>query len=558
MAANAPAPKRRRKVLLDARLKLSTASFCIEKAAVPRATARPNRHQTQANVDWDGVTSHAIAWIRLTLYQNSATASFPQTDGTRQTMPSFARRRVGLWLAVGLLVALIVAALLVGPRIYRTALVGSGFTAEMLCGAVFVSGRDESSVRTSDLTGPGYELLRFFAPQVESDAQRVTSSAYGFAPQTAIFREGLGCTLIDGKTEADLRGETAKLALPPQADADALWPEGERVDLVPGEGVDATALEASLDKAFSEPNPAFPRTTRAIVVVHKGRIVAERYAPGFDKDMPLVGWSVTKGALNALIGMRVKDGKLAVADKDLLPEWRKEGDPRRAISLDDLLRMSSGLEFDESYDDPLSDVTEMLFVAGDKVKFAADKPLIHPPGTHWRYSSGTSMIVSGVLRDSFADEQDYLDYPRERLFAPLGMRTALIEPDASGTFVGSSLLYASARDYARLGLLYLQDGLWQGARLLPESWLAYTLTPTAHALDASYGAHMWLKLPLSEGHGEPPMPGDAFYFLGHDEQIIAVIPSRELVLVRLGLTRKGGDWDHARDLAPIIAAFPEL
>jgi hypothetical protein len=136
------------------------------------------------------------------------------------------------------------------------------------------------------------------------------------------------------------------------------------------------------------------------------------------------------------------------------------------------------------------------------------------------------------------------------------MRSALIEPDASGTFVGSSLLYASARDYARLGLLYLEDGVWRENRLLPEGWLAYTLTSTKGAPDASYGAHMWLKLPLSEGHGEPPMPDDGFYFLGHDEQIIAVIPSRDLVIVRLGLTRKGGDWDHARDLAPIVAAFP--
>jgi len=158
--------------------------------------------------------------------------------------------------------------------------------------------------------------------------------------------------------------------------------------------VDAAKVDAAVAAAFAEPDPAHPRNTRALVVVHRGRIVAERYAPDFDKDMPLVGWSVTKGALNALIGMRVKDRKLAVADKDLLPEWRKEGDPRREISLDDLLRMSSGLEFDESYDNPLSDVTEMLFVAGDKVKFAADKPLLHPPGTQWRYSSGTSMIVS--------------------------------------------------------------------------------------------------------------------------------------------------------------------
>ena len=225
-------------------------------------------------------------------------------------------------------------------------------------------------------------------------------------------------------------------------------------------------------------------------------------------------------------------------------------------SLDDLLRMSSGLAFDESYDDPLADVTVMLFARGDMAKFAADKPLLHPPGTHWSYASGTSNIVAGILRATFANEEDYLRYPRERLFAPLGMRSAVIAPDASGTLVGSSLLYASARDFARLGLLYLQDGVWQGNRLLPEGWVAYSLTPAKDAPEHSYGAHMWLKLPQSDGYGEPPMPDDAYYFLGHDEQIIAIVPSRDLVIVRLGRTLESGAWDPAKELAPIVNAFP--
>jgi CubicO group peptidase (beta-lactamase class C family) len=239
-----------------------------------------------------------------------------------------------------------------------------------------------------------------------------------------------------------------------------------------------------------------------------------------------------------------------------LPEWRGEGDKRRDISLDQLLRMESGLEFDESYDDPLADVTVMLFARGDMAKFAADKPLLHPPGTHWAYSSGTSLLISRALRATFANEEDYLRYPRERLFGPLGMRSAVLTSDAAGTLVGSSLLYASARDFARLGLLFLQDGVWQGEQFLPEGWVAYTLTPAKDAPDGTYGAHMWLKLPLSEGHGEPPMPDDAYYFLGHDEQIIAIVPSRDLVIVRLGLTARGGAWDHAKDLAPIVNAFP--
>jgi len=468
-------------------------------------------------------------------------------------MRTLSRRKAWLWLAAAILVAGAVAA---GPFAYRIGLVGSGYSAEILCGGVFVSGRDEAAVRAEDLSGPGYELLRFLHQKVEREERRVTASFYGLASQTAIFRDGLGCTLIDGKTETDLRAEATGLSsAPPPADPEALWPEGERLD-TPAQDVDMAALNAGIEAAFAEPDPAHPRNTRALVVVHRGRIVAERYAPGFDAAMPLIGWSMTKAALNALVGLRVKDGNLAVTDRALLPEWRDEGDKRGGISLDDLLRMSSGLAFDESYGDPLADVTQMLFVAGDKARFAAAKPLLHRPGTNWHYSSGTSVIIARILRASFAAERDYLHHPSERLFALLGMRSAVIEPDAAGTLVASSLMYASARDFARLGLLFLQDGVWQGERLLPEGWVAYSLMPTKNAPDGSYGAHMWLKLPESDGFGEPPMPEDAYYFLGHEEQIVANIPSRDLVVVRLGLTQKGGDWDHARDLAPVVAAFP--
>jgi CubicO group peptidase (beta-lactamase class C family) len=457
-----------------------------------------------------------------------------------------------LWLATAIVIAVMIAA---GLRAYGTALVGAGYSAEILCGAVFVSGRDQGAVTAEDLTGPGFELLRYFDKRIERSDGRVIASFHGLASQTAIYRDGFGCTRSDGAAAADLPALPSLSPLPP-ADPEAPWPDGERADLTAaGEGIDRPALDAAVAAAFAEPDPAHPRNTRALVVVHRGRIVAERYAPGFDRDMKLIAWSMTKGLTNALIGLRVKDGKLALTDRALLPEWRGEGDARAAISLDDLLRMSSGLAFDENYDDPLRDVTEMLFVKNDMAKFAASKPLTHPPGTYWDYSSGTSVLLAAILRETFAGEDDYLRYPHERLFAPLGMRSAVLETDASGTFVGSSLLYASARDFARLGLLFLNDGVWRGERLLPEGWVAYTLTPTKAAPDESYGAQMWLKLPESAGYGEPPMPDDAFYFLGHDQQIIAVVPSRDLVIVRLGLTQAGGDWDHARDLTPIVQAF---
>jgi CubicO group peptidase (beta-lactamase class C family) len=463
------------------------------------------------------------------------------------------RRTAAFWLALPLVAALLAAE---GPRLYHTALLGSSFTAQMLCGAVFISSRDEEGARASDLSGPGYELLRFFDGRVEREAKRVTVSLFGLAPQTAIFREGLGCTLLDGKTEDELRGAEPGLQPLPPANAEALWPEGEHVDLSPAEDADVSALNAAVEAAFDEPDQAHPRNTRALVVVHRGRIVAERYAKGFDANTPLIGWSMTKSALNALIGLRVKDGKLAVSDRDLLPEWRN--DQRREISVDDLLRMSSGLDFDENYADQLADVTQMLFIEGDKAKFAASKPLTHPPATHWQYSSGTSVILARVLRDTFESESEYLRYARERLFAPLGMRSAVLAPDAAGTLVASSFLYATARDFARLGLLYLQEGVWQRQAIFPEDWVVYSRGPTRTLPDGSFGAHIWLRLPQSPRLGVPPMPEDAYYFLGHDQQIVAIVPSRDLVIVRLGLTQKGSDWDHTKVLAPILAAFPPV
>lgn len=470
-------------------------------------------------------------------------------------MARISKRRIWGWVMGAMIVAVLAAA---EHPLYRAALVGAGYTAEMLCSGLFVSHRKEQDIVAQELSGPGYELLALFFHTVDLDKKRVTASIPGFTSQTAIFRDGLGCTLLNGRNEDELKAETAGLfADPPPGNDDALWPEGERVDFgALDQGVDKAALDKAVDATFAEPHPLHPRRTRALVVVHHGRIVAERYAPGFDAATPLAGWSMSKSALNALVGLRVKDGKLAVTDKALLPEWRGPGDKRADISLDDLLRMSGGLAFDENYDDPLADVTQMLFAEPNQATFAASKDLAHSPGTHWHYSSGTSEIISRILRESFASESEYLRFPHGRLFGPLGMRSAVLAPDASGTFTASSFLHASARDFARLGLLFLQDGVWQGQPLLPDGWVVYSRGPSRALADGSYGAHIWLRLPRSPSLGVPPMPEDAYYFLGHDEQIVAVVPSRDLVIVRLGLTREGGDWDHARDLAPIVQAFP--
>ena len=468
-----------------------------------------------------------------------------------------ALRKIGFWLMVALLIA---GGALVAPSLYRTAVLGSGVMAQLLCSSTFVSGRDPKAVVTEDLSGPGYEPLSFFQWQVERQNKRVIASLFGLGERSALFREGLGCTLSIDRTEAELSAQARGVASKPSSSSpDVLWPDGEGVDTnaIP-QGVNATMLEAGVQAAFAEPDRDHPRRTRALVVVHAGRIVAERYAPGFNADMPLIGWSMTKMAINALAGILVQDRKLRLSDTALLPEWRHDGDLRRDITLDQLLRMTSGLSFNEDYADQSSDILQMLFVQGDQARFAASKPLVSSPGTQWSYSGGTSNIIALVMRQQFGEEKDYLRFPRERLFGPLGMRSAVLEPDSGGTFIGASFMYASARDWARLGLLFLRDGVWQGRRLLPEGWVAYTLTPTQRSPDAEYGAHVWLKLPDSQQLGEPPMPEDAYYMLGYDQQIVAVVPSRDLVIVRLGLTREESAWDHARELTPIVRAFPRL
>lgn len=462
----------------------------------------------------------------------------------------------------------------IADKKYREAQLGSAVMAKNVCSGVFVSHRERQDILATDLSGPPYERLTEFKPKVDQDAKRVTASFCLFGPklpifcligtQTAIFREGLGCTVVD-TTEDALRAQSPGLPPPaPVSNPDAFWPEGDRVDLeaIPP-GVDGAALKAAVEAAFTESDEKHPRRTRALVVVYGGRIVAEKYAPDFDAKMPLTGWSMAKTATNTLIGLRVKDGKLALADRDLLREWCEKGDQRRRdITLDQLLHMTSGLAFSEDYNSDNGDVLQMLYIQGDKSEFAAKKDLTHPPGTYWDYSSGTTNILARILRQTFADEDDegYLRYPRERLFEPIGMHSAVFEPDAAGIFVGSSYLYATARDWARLGLFYLRDGVWQGKRLLPEGWVAESLKPAPHAPDARYAAQIWLKLDEAADSGsphlgEPPLPDDTYYMLGHDGQIVAIVPSRDLVIVRLGLSRDSA-WHPALDLAPIVNAFP--
>ena len=270
-------------------------------------------------------------------------------------------------------------------------------------------------------------------------------------------------------------------------------------------------------------------------MVDHGRIVAERYATGFSATTPLLGWSMAKSVVAGLVGMLVKDGRLAL---DQPAGWPAPGGGREHIRIADLLAMSSGLRFNEGYG-AVSDITRMLYLQPDMAGFARAQPLVHPAGEFWSYSSGSANILSRIVQD--AGGALGAAYPTERLFKPLGMTSAVIETDEDGTLVGSSYMYATARDWARYGQFLLQDGVWRGREFLPRGYVAVMASPVA-ASGGQYG-HGLVWLWGSDAHtpGTNPdssfgIPADTFWMEGHDGQSTAIIRSRELVIVRLGLT----------------------
>ena len=312
-------------------------------------------------------------------------------------------------------------------------------------------------------------------------------------------------------------------------------------------------IKRTLTYFFSEPDSGSLQNTKAVVVLYRDTLVAEQYAPGFAASTRMPGWSMAKSVTNALVGILVRQGKLSVYDPAPVAAW--QADERRAITLDDMLRMQSGLAWNESYF-TVSNVTRMLFMSADMAQEAIQQPLAHAPGTEWSYSSGTTNALSGIIRQTAGDH--YLDFPYRELFEPLGMQSVIWETDLSGTPVGSSYLFATARDWAKFGLLYLNDGVWKGKRILPSDWVAYTTTPVSRAPLRKYGAHFWLN--AGEAHHPqnrrfPDAPADMLFAEGFDGQNVFIIPSRQLVVVRLGVTTRG-NFDQNRFLKELMLAFP--
>ncbi|MDX8453872.1 serine hydrolase [Mesorhizobium sp. VK9D] len=410
------------------------------------------------------------------------------------------------------------------PELIR---VGSGYSAKIVCSNVFIAGRDANEVLAVDVQAPGHPLLRLMKVSVDKERGLVSAGLlWVLGKSVAVERDGVGCASVPDGDTGKARQTSLRAAASTPAQPDALWPDGERVDASQNPEVAKIVEDAAMAGTGM----------RAIVVVKNGRVVAERYGEGFSAKTPLLGWSMTKTVNAAIVGTLVKDGKMAVDNKGLFARWKADG--RGAISLADMMAMSSGLEFNEDYGD-VADVTRMLYLEPDMAGFAEAKPLTGEVGKVFSYSSGTAVMLSRLWQDAVGDKAKALTLPRTALFEPLGMHSAVLETDEQGTFVGSSYLYATAHDWARFGQFLLQGGVWNGNQVLPAGFVDWMREP-APASKVYGKGQLWIEGPGDEespGAGVAAgLPKDTYWMEGHDGQTVAIVPSEQLVVVRLGLT----------------------
>jgi CubicO group peptidase (beta-lactamase class C family) len=422
----------------------------------------------------------------------------------------------------------------------KTLRVVTGLAAHTLCSETFVSEFDPSQVFAQSIAPfPGVRLLaRRMHYRINRARHEVTVDLGGHFESRAIYRDGIGCLLVAGPGPIDAgraASETRTAALLPDIAGPAIVEPAD------------PRLRAALDRVVAEPASPPHRWVKAVVVVHDGHVIAERYAPGVSVDTRLLGYSASKSIISALVGILVREGKLKVDAPAPVAAWSDRDDPRHAITLDNLLRMTSGLAIAQTGSgfDPAS---RMLYTERDMAGFAERAPLQEPPATEMSYSDASTLIVSRIVRDAVGGTAaDVQSFARRELFDPLGMHSVVMEMDATGTPVGSTHILATARDWARFGVLYANDGVIAGRRILPEGWVRYSSTST---LATSYGAGFWTNGGKDEGslgRIEGGMPCDTLFASGNLGQRVYIVPSSKLVIVRLAVTQKFPDFDIRGD-----------
>ena len=429
--------------------------------------------------------------------------------------------------AVVLLIALVYLRIEIYPQLDLI----SGFSAKSVASGHFIDNRSLETIQQGD---NDIDKIDWATNTIDSKQKFVTSSVYGLKTRKAIYRQGLGATLINDDYDATKPYEVPKrnfikndLPFPYGAkEPKACLPNG--MDTVFA-NIDYAKLTTAIENAFDKKGEKNKRT-RSVIVIYKDKIIAEKYADGFNKNSKLLGWSMTKSITATYFGILQKQGKIDIMKPAPIAEWAT--DERSKITLNDLLHMNSGLEWEENYG-KISDVTKMLFIAEDMTKSQIDKPFVGKPNNTWNYSSGTTNLLSGILRKQFKTHQEYLDFWYSALLDKIGMHSAVIETDMAGNFVGSSYGWATTRDWAKFGLLYLHNGNWNGEQLFAPNWAKYVATPT-NGSNGKYGAHFWLN-----ANGDfPDLPRDFYRCSGYKGQMVAIFPSQDMVVVRMGLSEE--------------------
>jgi CubicO group peptidase (beta-lactamase class C family) len=439
----------------------------------------------------------------------------------------------------------------------RALAVAPNMVSHQLCSAVFVAGLDSDSYYR-EFIAPNLSVLEPLVHyDIDHQHRAVTATFAGGFRTRAVYRGAEGCLVVQGPVQdpAVAPPPTSSL-LPSLAGPDVVTPTDP-------------ALITALDHAFANPGPEGPRLTKAVVIVHDGRIVAERYAPGYGPETPILGWSMTKSVTNALIGILVREGKVSVTEPAPVAAWSAPTDPHHSISIDNLLRMTSGLKFGQSltqnWKTAFDPTAQMVFATPDMAAVAERASVGPAPGAMWRYSNGNTMLLSRIVRNAAGgDAASVLRFAHTELFDKLGMTRPTLEFDAVGTPLGATHMWAPARDWARLGMLYLNYGVIGGVRILPAGWVDYSTRLTPGSEDLGYGAGFWTNrgdqkaAPLQRPH----MPRDSFMAQGSLGQYVIIIPSAQLVIVRMGISRTPGEdiagVDRLTEEAIAALAIPTL
>lgn len=409
----------------------------------------------------------------------------------------------------------------------------AGYSAKNTASSVFVAKR---TLAFTDTTDNNFSPVSLASDEVNLKTKSAISSVFGLLTRKAIIRKGLGSVLTLNEDD-----ETAAYVTPRRLQPDSKTPfpygNGEQNNVI-FKKIDYSKLKKSVSSIFTKEDKS-----RAVVVIYKDQIIAEKYADGFNKDSKFLGWSMTKSILSTVFGVMQHQGKINVLDKAPIATW--QDDSRKNITINNLLQMNSGLEWDENYDE-ISDATKMLFLDRDMTKMQENKPLVGKPNELWNYSSGTTNLLSGILKNYFQTHQEYLDFWYTDFIDKIGMNSMLLEADLSGNYVGSSYSWATARDWGKFGLLYLKNGNWNGEELFTKDWVDYITTPT-NTSGGIYGAQFWLN---SSG-GFKDVPNNMYYADGYQGQRVYVLPDEEMVIVRFGLK----NFDENKFLKGIIESI---